>query len=632
MLFNLYQVPFTDPTGTVQNSEYQIVKAEYLRLTSEHQGQNISEFGLVGDFIGGQPVTLENHCFKSLMRTDHNGRFVYHITLKVDGTRYFMFRVGPGPYNGFIYFINRSLAIYKFLDPGMNSLVPAQESLGLKGFLLDGELIYEPPVRQGTNTLGKFYYLAFDILYHNGLSVIPMDYYTRNGLLNEFVNGYLQGRFNGTNITYSVKQWFNISHILSPGNVYSYIQKETSKLSGITHKADGLILQSFDGPYVTGPWNKYNNIQFKWKPLSEQTMDFRIKVTKEPGQVLVWKLLQKNGQEFKIPGTGKKGTKYTASESTDTAICIPTPSNSRQFSDGDVAEFKWSGSGNRFVLLRAREYGKEPNSLGSIMSIWNFIQDPFTLDSLKPTFKVLTEGNITKPGLKKLLDNYSRSDLVLCILGSGRNGYFFNDSETKKLKQIYDRYIKIEHELEFRLTKTQSNAFNFEYLFGYLSRNYQWSFARTFDVLKNEQVGTYRSTYLSEHDIRLGTPAKNQIKKELSSIKINNPGKGLYGNFNIKIALSSEQSTKTVVPLLIPGKKVNNQIRMKERWSFKMPTMGFIIDLTRVKTGYSLESLAEQRYTYEIEGELTGTEFTFDEFVSNLNKVYIELVKNVNYC
>jgi len=629
MNFNLYQVPFTDPTGTIQNSEYQIVKTEYLKLTAEYQGHNTSEFGLVGDFIGGQPVTLENHCFKSLFRTDQNGRFVYNMTLKVDGTRYFMFRIGSGPYNGFVYFINRTIAIYKFLDTGMNSLVPAQESLGLKSFLLDGELIYEPPTRQSNTTPGKFYYLAFDILYHNGQSVIPMDYYTRKGLLNEFVNGYLKGRFNGTNVNCSVKIWFPITDIISTGNVYSYIQKETSKLSGIAHKADGLILQSFDKSYITGPWNKYNNIQFKWKPLSEQTIDFRIKVTKEPGKGLVWHLLQKNNEPFKIPGTGKKGTKYTLSESTETAICIPTSSNARQFSDGDVAEFKWSGNGNRFVLLRAREYGKEPNSLGSIISIWNFIQDPFTLDSLKQTFRVLTGGNINKPGLKTILGNYSRSDLILCALGTN---LFFSEGDITKLKEMYSVYLNTsENEIEFRLTKTQTNAFNFEYLFGYLSQNYQWSFLRTFDILKNQQVGTSRSTYLSEQDIRIGNPIQNQLKKKVSSIKIDNLGKGLYGNFNLNVVLSREQQTKVVVPLN-DKLKVNNQIRMKERWSFEIPTTGFRIDLTRIKTGYSIESLQTQKYTYEIEGELIGTDFPFDVFLSNLNKVYIEIIKNINYC
>lgn len=646
-MFNLYQVPFTDPTGTVQNPEYQIVKTEYLRLTAEYQGVNVSdEFGLIGDFIGGQPVTLENHCFKPLLRTDQNGRFVYHLTLKVDGTRYFMFRVGSGPYNGYIYFINRTLAIYKFLDPQMNSLSPGNDSLGLKSFLLDGELVYEPPTRPGTGTtsVGKFYYLAFDILYHNGQSVIPLDYYTRNGLLNEFVKGYLQSRFSITNISPSVKLWFNITDILLTSNVYSYIQKETITRTGNRFNADGLILQSFDGAYITGPWNKYNNIQFKWKPLSEQTIDFRIKVMKQSssGGGVVWHLLQKNNEPFKIPGTGTKGTKYQVSESTETAICIPKPANVKQFSDGDVAEFKWSGVGNRFVLLRAREYGKEPNSLGSIMSIWNFIQDPFTLDILKPTFRVLTGGiNIDKSALKTILGNYSKSDLVLCALG---NNLFFKDSEIKQLAEMYSVYLTntTENELEFRLTKTQTNAFNFEYLFGYLSQMYPYLFSRTFDILKNEphsEYGTNRSTYLSEMDIIKGTPLKNQLKKELSNIKIENPGKGLYGNFNLKIALSREQQTKTITLLNDKG-KVNNKIRMKERWSFKIPTTGFTIDLTRVKTGYSIESLAEQRFTYEIEGELTtnvtnvtnGTEVPFNDFLSNLNKVYIEIIKNINYC
>ena len=54
---------------------------------------------------------------------------------------------------------------------------------------------------------------------------------------------------------------------------------------------DGLIINDVNTPYVKGPWSRCDNIQFKWKPTDEQTIDV---------------VLGKNNEVF-----GRDGNKYT---------------------------------------------------------------------------------------------------------------------------------------------------------------------------------------------------------------------------------------------------------------------------------------------------------------------------------
>jgi hypothetical protein len=146
--YNLYQVPFVlknENDVDIPNPEYESLKREYLSLTMKYQ----TKLGInpTGEFIGALPVTMENYCFKTLFRTV-KGKFVYHITLKVDGTRFFLFCNSYGN----LYFINRSLAMYQFLNTATRLRIPPL--VGTKPFIVDGELVY---------LSGKFDFLIFDI-------------------------------------------------------------------------------------------------------------------------------------------------------------------------------------------------------------------------------------------------------------------------------------------------------------------------------------------------------------------------------------------------------------------------------------------------------------------------------------
>ena len=151
---NLVQVPIFWEGGN--NPEYLHVLNDYVLLTKNYQKKQ-------PEFLGGMPVTLENDCFKQLIRTDSDKKFVYHITLKVDGERYLLFLSSYGS----LYFIDRRLNFYIFVDSS-GSRLPAFNAEIVKPFLFDGELV------QFKN--GDFEFLIFDVLFYQGESFIEQTY------------------------------------------------------------------------------------------------------------------------------------------------------------------------------------------------------------------------------------------------------------------------------------------------------------------------------------------------------------------------------------------------------------------------------------------------------------------------
>jgi hypothetical protein len=584
-MFQLVQIPiFWDDQN---NPEYLRVLNDYLILTKNYQTKQN------GEFIGGMPVTLENDCFKPILRTDSNGALAYNMTLKVDGERYLLFL----NYHGELYLIDRSLNFYIFMKNG-NRLPPIDPGL-VKPFLLDGELVKTSD------------YYFFDLLFYDNESFIEKNYYTRYDVLAHVVNNILSGYF--TELGVHVKKWFPLTDILKTDNIYQYIIDETNK--GKYKKdyliADGIILQPLDTEYVTfGPWNKYNNIQFKWKPYEDQTMDFKIKMVKP----YYWELLTRSDYPFTMPGSGK------------VASYKPTNFARENFVDSDVAEFSFNKEKGTFKLIRARP-NKMANSVGSIMSIFKFIYNPFTLDALKPMLKVF---NGESKDLVDLLKKYTTSDLVLCNL---KNSVVFNKNEIKNIKRFYD-LLEPNLELEFRIVKKGRKDSNvdrstFKYLLEFLTGNYPFEISETIDVIqKNDRSEpTYRSTYTSFEDLEVGIPLVNEMKKQVTGTYLSDESK--FFNLVFKLALSEEIPTSKVIGL--KTERTNNNIRFKRRYSFRVGPL-WRIDATEVKSGYSIKEAMEKNETFEIECEFIGKKVSFDSFLKSFSNLYILILQNSSYC
>jgi hypothetical protein len=570
------------------NPEYIRNLNEYLLLTKKYQTKQF------GEFIGGMPVTLENNCFKPLLRTDSNNNFVYNITLKLDGERYLVFL----NYSGELYFIDRSLNFYFFNING--NRFPRIDPTIVKPFLLDGEL----------TSLYEFF--LFDVLFFNEESFIEQNYHIRYDLLKHILINIFND-YPTEDLTFTIKKWFPITDIIKTNDIYEYIYQQTNKdrLKKYYLKADGLILQPFDTPYVIfGPWNKYNNIQFKWKPLNDQTMDFKIKIIKPN----LWHLLTRSGYPFTMPGSGEP------------ASYKPTEFAKEHFKDGDVAEFSFNKT--IFKLVRARP-NKTANSKDSIMSILNFIYNPFTLDFLKPMLETMIENN---QNLKEVLMGYRQNDLILCAL---QKSLIFNKNEIENIKKIYNLFkLSNNLELEFRIIKKGKKDSNvdksiFNYFLDFLLINYPVVVSHTIDTStqkRDRSDPTFRSTYNSFEDILSGNSIINESKKQL---KVYFSDQSVFFNLQFKLSLSEENSTNKVIGLTYD--KTNNNIRIKHRYSFNIDGL-WRIDATIVKSGYTIEDAKNKNETFEIECEYIGKIISDEKFIKSFSNLYMLILQNTSYC
>jgi hypothetical protein len=601
---------------TVPNPEYLQIKSEYIKLISTVPNENSQE-----EFIGGMPIQLEKGCLKQLIKLK-----TYVMTLKVDGERYLLFLAS----NGFIYLIDRSTNFYFFIDNnGEGRLRP----LNMKPFLFDGELVEHK---------SHYEYLVFDCLFYDNKSFISEPYNVRYDVCKFSYKKVFKNYFkHATNqIILTVKIWYPLYAIMSSANVYDYIAKETNKNrdKNTKLKADGLILQPFDTPYVPfGPWNKYNNVQFKWKPSNELTIDFKIKIISKNE----WHLATKTDQPYMINQI--EGNPLPAT-------CIPSDLHKEKYHENEVVEFKFKETGNPngilFVPVRSRNE-KDANSLSTIKSTMCVINDPFSLELLKPAIKFLNT-NMEKIN-KDFLSIFSVSDLILCIVDN-----FFTIGEQKEMKKVYNSFIENAKlgpiELECRFSKHGKSGkgvdkFTFYYLQDYLKNHFKFDLIETIDIIQNKPnqykadsiSGKGRSTYKNLiKDIYDKKSISNDYKEKIKSYTLEptDAKQKLYNNLVFKLELAKEIPTDKVIGLksIYAGKTTNNLIRFKERYSFKINQL-WRIDLTKVVSAYSLETLKDKNETFECECEFIGdADVPFETFVKSLSNLFKLIASNSNYC
>jgi hypothetical protein len=606
-----YKKTIGSPSIT-NNPEYFSIKKQYLTMIEPFREKESDQF------IGGMPIQIESDCIKQLIRVNkYTNQLVYSMTLKADGERYLLF-INT---NHDVYLIDRSTDIYYLKN---YKKIPNDIKTPL---LLDGELI--------EHSTGKFEYIAFDILFYPDKlnqvrSCILQNFSIRYSILNEVVN-IISPHFPCT-----LKKWFPITDILLTPNIYRYITNETNKdrkkRGLVALKSDGIILQPNDGVYVTfREWNKYNNVQFKWKPSDQLTIDFQIKVISKNE----WVLLSNTGMPYMIQQP--KGRKP------EPATCFPTPKEAALYSDNDVVEFtfqeKENPQRNLFNPSRLRNE-KRANGYKTIMSTMNSIENPFNLEQLKDPIKVITSNEIkTKEGLKKVLSVFTKSDLILMILNKNKD-LFFNQSDIQKIKKIYNILVGENLELEFRIfTNTKKNIVidktNFYYLLDFLWDSFEHSYSETIDIYLNKiypNKKKYRSTYNSIEDVLKGKSLENIAKQTLESFTSKYEAK-LYNDLGFKLDISSEEPSGKLIKLKnqIDNEVFTNMIRSKKRYSFYLDL--WRIDLTRIKTGYVLDEIASKNDTYECECEFIGpTNISFEVFLKSMNDVYMLILSNSSYC
>jgi len=602
------EVSFTTDNLTYQvnNPEYFKIKSEYINLINNYREK------MQDQFIGGMPVQLEGDCVRQLLRINpQTNQLAYSMTLKVDGERFLMYINNESQ----VYFLDRSTNIR---DPGIN--YP-----DLNNCILDGELVTSSTTME---------YLIFDVLFYNGESVMGRDYSGRYLVSKEILS-----KIPSTpGFSCSLKEWFPITKILETNDIYKLIKDLTNKSRMSQRKplliADGLILQPNDGTYVPfREWNTYNNVQFKWKPPEQLTVDFEIKVITDKK----WVLLTGTGEQYMI--SQPQGDPLPA-------ICEPTKNDLESYSNGDIVEFELKKRANPqrnlFVAIRSRNE-KKANSYRTIMSTLNAIDNNFNLDSLKEAFKSITSP-FTSDSIKKILLYFSQSDLILWSLYFQKS-IFFTPKEIESIKEVYFKIPEIKNpEFECRIynfSKNKKSGLNinkseFFYLHDFFWRSFPMEIENTIDLYLNTfSKIKNRSTYRTLADIYSKNAYNNTEKQSIKSYTLvpSNPKNKLYNNLTMKIDLSTEEPSDKIIGIQnqLDSRKVTNNIRVKSRKSFRVNEL-WRVDFTRIKTSYSISDVLDKNEIYELECEYIGGNIPFDDFLKSLNELYMLILSNSGYC
>jgi len=606
-----------------ENQLYFGIKSEYMGLINNFR-ENKSD-----QFIGGMPVQLEKECVSQLLRGTSYQKLIYGITLKVNGVRHLMFLSKTG----IIYFIDRVTNFFYFIREN-KEIVALQPSEFV--FLFDGELVFHEQTQ-------RWEFLIFDVLFYEYqgkvINWMNNNYYDRLFILSKAISELPIRDFDIT-----VKTWIPIEAIKETNNIYQFVIDKTNHDRDMLRKPrlidDGLILQPFDGVYVPfREWNVYNNVQFKWKPSTQLTVDFKIHIPEDVSNE--WWLMTKTNQNYNVKQ--KKGKQPLK------AIMIPTKSDKLKYKHGDVVECKLNEEvyeRNVFIPIAKREDKKEGNSLQTIMSTMNAIENAFTLDDLKPAILSIL-NNYNDP--KKVLQFQTMSHLILCMVPM-----FFTNAEIKSIEKIYNIFTGEEsenaeqfegfsfgstdnYELEFRVFpftsggKESIKKFTYYYFLDFMKKSgIRHTQEFTIDLVLNEYTKdkTYRSTY---KDFNFKNPI-NQVKTKIKSYKaIPTSDKQLYNNLTFKLALSTEKDSVVQVNLKNKVKNehiVYNTIRVKYRDSFYIGL--WRIDITKVITTMNIDKIGIE--TYEIECEYIGGKVPFQTFIESMNFVYKLILGNTSYC
>ncbi|XP_056337148.1 mRNA-capping enzyme [Danio aesculapii] len=301
--------------------------------------QQFSEWDRSG-FPGAQPVSMDRRNIRML---EQNG---YKVSWKADGTRYMMLVDGRNE----VYMIDRDNSVFHI----ENLEFPFRKDLRihLSNTLLDGEMIIDKVNGQPVPR-----YLIYDIIKFSGQPVGQCDFNRRllcieKEIISPRFEKMKLGQIDKAKEPFSVrnKPFFDIHAARK--------LLEGSFTSQVSHEVDGLIFQPI-GKYKPG---RCDDI-LKWKPPSQNSVDFRLKITKVGGEGL-------------IPQT--VGLLYVGNYDMPFAQMKITK-DLKQY-DNKIIECTFDN--NTWVFMRQRIDKSFPNAYDTAMAVCNSIQHPVTKEIL----------------------------------------------------------------------------------------------------------------------------------------------------------------------------------------------------------------------------------------------------------
>nr|XP_012221759.1 PREDICTED: mRNA-capping enzyme isoform X2 [Linepithema humile] len=293
-------------------------------------------------FPGSQPVSMDVENM-NLLHTKP-----YRVSWKADGTRYMMLVQGDGE----VYFIDRDNSIFE-----VNGLTfPHLRDINrcLRDTLMDGEMVIDKDKGKDIPR-----YLVYDVIMYDGQDVSKLPFYPdRYSIIeHKIIAGRLramkEGRLIKEREPFSVRLKYFWDVTLSKNLLGEKFAKQLS------HEPDGLIFQPAKEKYCTGTSPEV----LKWKPLSLNSVDFRLKIVTESG---VGILPKKIGHLY----VGGLKTPYSTIKITKQIKDL----------DNEIIECKFEN--RQWIFMRQRNDKSFPNSFNTAESVCKSINKPVTKERL----------------------------------------------------------------------------------------------------------------------------------------------------------------------------------------------------------------------------------------------------------
>ena len=295
-------------------------------------------------FPGSQPVSMDEDNIRLLHEKP------YMVSWKADGTRYMMMIQADGE----IYFIDRDNSVFQV--NGLTFPHPRDISRTIGDTLLDGEMVIDIQKDDGKQIPR---YLIYDVIMYDGKDVSKLPFHPNRYQIieREIIHGRRKAMYKERirkekePFAVRLKYFWDVNH------AGSVLGEKFAKQLG--HEPDGLIFQPAKEPYCPG----ISKEVLKWKPLSHNSVDFRLKIVTESGQGI---LPQKVGLLFvgglNVPFGQMKATK--------------------QIKDLDNAIVECKFENGQWVFMRERTDKSFPNSMNTAQSVCKSIGKPITTERL----------------------------------------------------------------------------------------------------------------------------------------------------------------------------------------------------------------------------------------------------------
>lgn len=215
-------------------------------------------------FPGSQPVSLSHENLHFLQKEE------YMVSWKADGARYMMLILGPDD----MFFFDRDYRVAQVFNL---QFFRKNSTEFIGDTMLDGEMVIDN--FQGENWPR---FLIYDVVYCDGQDVSELNFRERLNVIFKNIilpreNAKRSGRIDRTKepIGIRMKDFFELK------DTHKFFATKFQK--ALAHEIDGLIFQPVKMGYIAGRCDEV----LKWKPSTHNSVDFRLKITKEtrPGMV-----------------------------------------------------------------------------------------------------------------------------------------------------------------------------------------------------------------------------------------------------------------------------------------------------------------------------------------------------------